>query len=237
MSTPGQPAQLAATSKINLEPGWLEVLGPEFDQPYMRALKAFLVEERQHHQVFPPGRDMFNAFNLTGFDQVRVVILGQDPYHGRGQAHGLCFSVRRGVRPPPSLVNIFKELNDDLGVPTPRHGELTHWAEQGVLLLNTVLSVRAHAANSHREKGWEQFTDRAIKALNAQHEGLVFVLWGAAAGRKAAMIDRHRHLILKSPHPSPYSADRGFFGCRHFSQINNHLVRMGEQPVDWSLPD
>lgn len=223
-------------AKPDLEPGWLEILDPEFDKPYMHALKRFLVEERaQQRQVFPPGREIFNAFNLTPFDQVRVVILGQDPYHGPGQAHGLCFSVRQGVRPPPSLLNIFKELHDDLGVPPQPHGDLTAWARQGVLLLNTVLTVRAREANSHRDQGWEQLTDRAISALNALHEGLVFVLWGSAAGRKAAMIDRDRHLILKSPHPSPYSAERGFFGCRHFSQINAHLERMGEKPIDWRL--
>jgi uracil-DNA glycosylase len=201
----------------------------------MAALWAFLVAEKRKHTVFPPGAEMFNAFALTPFDEVRVVILGQDPYHGPGQAHGLCFSVRKGVRPPPSLQNIFKELHQDLDVPRPAHGELTAWAEQGVLLLNTVLSVRAHSANSHRGQGWEQFTDRVIELLNAEREGLVFVLWGSAAGRKAEMIDDNRHLILRSPHPSPLSAYRGFFGCRHFSQINAHLQRQGGAPIDWAL--
>jgi len=201
----------------------------------MAALWAFLVAEKRKHTVFPPGAEMFNAFALTPFDEVRVVILGQDPYHGPGQAHGLCFSVRKGVRPPPSLQNIFKELHQDLDVPRPAHGELTAWAEQGVLLLNTVLSVRAHSANSHRGQGWEQFTDRVIELLNAEREGLVFVLWGSAAGRKAEMIDDNRHLILRSPHPSPLSAYRGFFGCRHFSQINARLQRQGGAPIDWAL--
>jgi uracil-DNA glycosylase len=201
----------------------------------MAALRAFLVEQKSKHSVFPPGAEMFNAFAFTPFDQVRVVILGQDPYHGPGQAHGLCFSVRKGVRPPPSLQNIFKELHQDLDVPEPGHGELTAWAEQGVLLLNTVLSVRAHSANSHRGQGWEQFTDRVIELLNAEREGLVFVLWGSAAGRKAEMVDDNRHLILRSPHPSPLSAHRGFFGCKHFSQINAHLERQGGAPIDWAL--
>jgi uracil-DNA glycosylase len=201
----------------------------------MAALRAFLVEQKSKHAVFPPGAEMFNAFAFTPFDQVRVVILGQDPYHGPGQAHGLCFSVRKGVRPPPSLQNIFKELHQDLDVPEPAHGELTAWAEQGVLLLNTVLSVRAHSANSHRGQGWEQFTDRVIELLNAEREGLVFVLWGSAAGRKAEMVDDNRHLILRSPHPSPLSAHRGFFGCKHFSQINAHLERQGGAPIDWVL--
>jgi len=201
----------------------------------MAQLRAFLVEEKKRYSVFPPGREMFNAFALTPFDQVRVVILGQDPYHGPGQAHGLCFSVRKGVRSPPSLQNIFKELHEDLDVPRPAHGELTSWAQQGVLLLNTVLSVRAHNANSHRSQGWEQFTDRVIEILDARKESLVFVLWGSAAGRKAEMIDQDRHLILRSPHPSPLSAHRGFFGCRHFSQINAHLESQGGAPIDWAL--
>lgn len=218
-----------------LEPGWLAQLEGEFQQPYMRALKAFLVEERAHHAVFPPGRDMFNAFALTPFDRVRVVVLGQDPYHGPGQAHGLCFSVRRGVPVPPSLVNIFRELSDDVGLPRPAHGDLTRWAEQGVLLLNTVLSVRAHQANSHQNRGWETFTDQVIRALDAQREGLVFVLWGTPAGRKASMVDRRRHLVLTAPHPSPLSAHRGFFGCRHFSRINAHLAGRGEPVIDWAL--
>ena len=225
------------SEKPNLEPSWLAVLGDEFQQPYMQQLKAFLVSERAEHRVFPPGRDMFNAFWYTPFHTVRVVILGQDPYHGPGQAHGLCFSVKRGVPPPPSLVNIFQELNQSLGVPRPAHGELTSWARQGVLLLNTVLSVRAHQANSHRGQGWERLTDRVITALNDEREGIVFVLWGAPAGRKASMIDGRRHLILQAPHPSPLSAHRGFFGCGHFARINAHLKARGEAPIQWALPD
>jgi uracil-DNA glycosylase len=222
-------------SRIQLEPSWLEHLRGQFDQPHMVQLRAFLAAEKSKHAVFPPGAEMFNAFAFTPFDQVRVVILGQDPYHGPDQAHGLCFSVRKGVRPPPSLQNIFKELHEDLDVPAPSHGELTSWAEQGVLLLNTVLSVRAHQANSHRGQGWEQFTDRVIRLLNEDKEGLVFVLWGSAAGRKAEMIDANRHLILRSPHPSPLSAYRGFFGSRHFSRINAHLESRGGAPIDWAL--
>lgn len=218
-----------------LEPSWLAALEEEFGKPYMVALRAFLRDEMKHHRVYPPGKEMFNAFWLTPLDKVRVVILGQDPYHGPGQAHGLCFSVRKGVSPPPSLQNIFKEIHSDLGTAVPRHGELTRWAEQGVLMLNTVLSVRHRTANSHRNQGWETFTDRVIEELSSR-EGLVFVLWGASAGKKAQMIDRSRHLILRCPHPSPYSADRGFFGCKHFSQINAHLTQLGQEPIDWSLP-
>jgi uracil-DNA glycosylase len=224
-------------TRPNLEPSWLAVLEPEFRKPYMTALKAFLVEERAQHTVYPAGRDMFNAFALTPLDQVRVVVLGQDPYHGPGQAHGLCFSVKRGVPPPPSLENIFRELADDVGRPRPAHGELTRWARQGVLLLNTVLSVRAGQAGSHQNRGWETFTDEVIRTLNVRREGLVFVLWGAPAGRKAAMIDGRRHLILTAPHPSPLSAHRGFFGCRHFSRIGAHLAARGETPIDWALDD
>lgn len=225
-----------APPKPSLEPSWLAALAAEFEQPYMRQLKAFLLEERRAHPVFPPGREMFAAFDQTPFDQVRVVILGQDPYHGPGQAHGLCFSVRKGVRIPPSLMNIFREINDEIGIPQPTHGDLTHWAQQGVLLLNTVLSVRARTPNSHRGKGWEQFTDAAIRALAEGREGLVFVLWGAAAGRKAEMIDPRRHLVLTASHPSPYSADRGFFGCGHFVLINQWLTEKGQPPIDWVLP-
>lgn len=219
-----------------IDASWLAVLEDEFAQPYMRQLKAFLLEERQRHQVFPPGREMFAAFDHTPFDAVRVVILGQDPYHGPGQAHGLCFSVRKGVRIPPSLMNIFREINDEIGIPQPTHGDLTAWAKQGVLLLNTVLSVRARNANSHRGKGWERFTDAAIRALAEQREGLVFVLWGSAAGRKAQMIDARKHLVLRSPHPSPLSAHRGFFGCGHFLRINAWLTERGAQPIEWVLP-
>jgi uracil-DNA glycosylase len=221
---------------IQLDPSWLAQLAPEFEQPYMASLYDFLVQEKKTTRVFPPGKDIFNAFEYTPFNEVRVVILGQDPYHGPNQAHGLCFSVQHGIRPPPSLQNIFKELNQDLGLPIPSHGELTHWAQQGVLLLNTVLTVRAHEANSHRDQGWEQFTDRVITVLNERREGLVFVLWGAAAGKKAPMIDATKHRILRAPHPSPLSSYRGFFGCGHFSQINVHLTDRGQEPIDWILP-
>ncbi len=220
-----------------LEASWLRQLGDEFQQPYMAELRAFLLHERERSVVHPPGRDMFNAFALTPFEQVRVVILGQDPYHGPDQAHGLCFSVRRGQPPPPSLVNIFEELRTDLGLARPAHGELTSWAQQGVLLLNTCLSVRAGQAASHQGKGWERLTDAAIRALAEHREGLVFVLWGAPAGKKAPMIDASKHLILKAPHPSPLSAYRGFFGCRHFSRINAHVIARGSSPIDWQLPE
>jgi uracil-DNA glycosylase len=233
MATAASPAP---SREIQLESSWLAHLRAEFDQPYMDRLRVFLVEEKRRYAVFPPGREMFNAFACTPFDAVRVVVLGQDPYHGPDQAHGLCFSVRRGVRTPPSLVNIYRELHDDLGIAVPAHGELTHWAKQGVLLLNTVLSVRAHNANSHRGKGWESFTDRVIALLNQERGGLIFVLWGGAAGKKASMIDGRKHLILRAPHPSPLSAHRGFLGCRHFSRINAHLAERGGAPIDWTLP-
>ena len=207
-----------------------------FEQDELARLKQFLVAERRQHTVYPPGRDMFNAFWLTEFHDVKAVILGQDPYHGPGQAHGLSFSVRRGVNTPPSLQNIFKELNTDVGIERPAHGDLTAWAKQGVLLLNTVLSVRAHSANSHRGRGWEHLTDRVIAELNRQRTSIVFVLWGAAAGRKVAMIDGSKHLILRAPHPSPLSAHRGFFGCQHFSKINNYLVQKNLEPIEWRLP-
>ncbi len=228
---------MAPVTRPQLPPSWLEVLEPEFAKPYMGGLKSFLVEERRQHQVFPPGQEMFAAFWNTPFDQARVVVLGQDPYHGPDQAHGLCFSVRRGVPPPPSLMNIFREINDEIGIPRPTHGDLTSWATQGVLLLNTVLSVRARTANSHRGRGWETLTDVVIRELDARREGLVFVLWGSAAGRKAQMIDARRHLVLRAPHPSPLSAHRGFFGCGHFARINQHLNSAGQAPIDWTLPN
>lgn len=222
-----------ATPKLH--PSWLEAVGGEFDKPYLAALRAFLVEEKSRGPVFPPGPDIFAAFNLTPFDRVRVVVLGQDPYHGPGQAHGLCFSVRRGVAVPPSLANVYRELRDDLGVVPPGHGELTSWAERGVLLLNAVLTVRAHQANSHQGRGWETFTDAAVAALG-RREGIVFLLWGASAKKKAAGIDRSRHHVLTAAHPSPLSASSGFFGCRHFSATNAWLEARGEAPIDWSLP-
>ncbi len=219
-----------------LHPSWQAVIGQEFDQPYMANLKTFLQEEKAAGKViFPPGPQIFNAFNHTPFDQVRVVIIGQDPYHGPGQAHGLSFSVQPGVKNPPSLVNIFKEIEADLGVAMSGSGDLTPWAEQGVLLLNATLTVEQANAGSHQGKGWEQFTDAAIRALNAQREGLVFVLWGSYAQKKGAVIDTSRHLVLKSVHPSPLSAHRGFFGNHQFSQINQYLISRGQAPVNWQL--
>lgn len=225
------------TAAIQLEASWLERLGEQFDQPYMRELKNFLRREKAAGKViYPPGREMFAAFNLTPLEQVKVVILGQDPYHGPGQAHGLCFSVQPGVALPPSLLNIYKELQQDLGIPPASHGCLRHWAEQGVLLLNSVLSVERGRAASHQGMGWEQFTDRAIEAVNRDCEHVVFMLWGAYAQRKGAVIDGSRHLILKAPHPSPLSAHRGFFGCGHFGKANAWLASKGREPVDWRLP-
>lgn len=217
----------------------MHVVGDAFEQPYMQALREFLVQEKAAGQtIYPPGDEIFAALNTTPLSRVKVVILGQDPYHGPGQAHGLCFSVRRGQRPPPSLLNIFAELRQDVGIPQPRHGELTHWAGQGVLLLNSVLSVRAGEAASHQGRGWETFTDRVIAALDREREGLVFLLWGSYAQRKGRLIDSRRHLVLKAAHPSPLAANRGgWFGCRHFSRANEWLAARGEQAIDWSLPD
>ena len=203
--------------------GWYEALKDEFNQEY------------RTRRIFPPANDIFNAFHLTPLDKVKVVILGQDPYHNNGQAHGLCFSVQKGVEVPPSLVNIYQELHDDLGVKIPDHGCLTKWASQGVLMLNTVLTVRAHQANSHRDIGWEQFTDAAIKALDRQDRPIVFILWGSPAQRKKAMLHNPQHLILQAPHPSPLSAFRGFFGSRPFSQTNRFLQEHGVEPVDWEI--
>ena len=226
-----------ADDRIALEPGWKRELAGEFASPYMAELRTFLLDEKQRGvRVFPRGNDIFNAFNYTPFEQVKVVILGQDPYHGPDQAHGLCFSVRPGIDIPPSLVNIYKEIGSDLGIPPPKHGHLEHWARQGVLLLNAVLTVRAHNAASHAGKGWERFTDAAIDRLNRDREHLVFMLWGSYAQKKGAFIDRSRHLVLTAPHPSPLSAHRGFLGCRHFSQANAYLERHGIAPVDWRLP-
>ena len=223
---------------IRLHPSWLEPLRGEFASPYMGELKAFLRKERQSGQsVFPRAAEWFRALDLTPLDKVRVVILGQDPYHGLGQAHGLCFSVKPGVRPPPSLVNIYKELNSDLGIAPPGHGFLEHWARQGVLLLNSVLTVREGAAASHRERGWEQFTDAVIRLVNARPDPVVFMLWGSYAQKKAAFVDASKHLVLKAPHPSPLSAHSGFFGCRHFSKANEFLQHHGRPPIDWALPE
>lgn len=221
---------------IDLEPGWLAQLEPEFDQPYMRQLKQFLLQQKQQGRViYPASRQIFNAFNSAPLNRVKVVILGQDPYHGPGQAHGLCFSVQPGVALPPSLKNIFKELQRDLQCPPPSNGCLQPWAEQGVLLLNATLTVEQGRAGSHQNQGWEQFTDRAIERLNEARDGVVFMLWGSYAQKKAALLDGHRHLILKAPHPSPLSAHRGFFGCGHFSRANDFLRSQGEAPIDWCL--
>jgi uracil-DNA glycosylase len=215
---------------------WNPVLRGEFDKPYWASLMAFVAEERAAHEVYPPHEEVFAALHLTPLAEVKVLILGQDPYHGPGQAHGLCFSVRRGVRVPPSLQNIHKELRDDLGLPVPDHGNLEAWARQGVLLLNTTLTVRAHQAASHQRQGWETFTDEVIHAVNATAECVVFILWGAAARKKRTLIDRDRHAIIESPHPSPLSAHKGFFGTKPFSRANDALVAAGRDPVDWSLP-
>ena len=214
---------------------WLEALKGEFHQPYYTKLYKTVMQEYQTHKIFPPADDMFNAFHFTPLSQVKVVILGQDPYHNDGQAHGLCFSVKRDVEIPPSLVNIYQELHDDLGCTIPNHGCLTKWAEQGVLMLNTVLTVRAHQANSHRGIGWEEFTDAAIMALNNQDRPIVFILWGAPAQKKEKMLTNPNHLILKAPHPSPLYAYRGFFGSKPFSQTNSFLEEHGIEPIDWQI--
>jgi uracil-DNA glycosylase len=222
---------------VDLEPSWYEVLAAEFEQPYMRQLRAFLVAQKQlGKRIFPAGHEFFNAFRYTPLHKVKVVILGQDPYHGEGQAHGLCFSVKPGVEVPPSLQNIYKELHAELGLPVPSHGHLTAWADQGVLLLNSVLSVECARAASHQGQGWERFTDRVIEIINEQREGVVFLLWGSYAQRKGAIIDSRRHCVLKAPHPSPLSAHRGFFGCGHFAAANQYLLDRGEAPIDWRLP-
>ncbi|NLE36054.1 MAG: uracil-DNA glycosylase [Bacteroidales bacterium] len=218
---------------VKIEAGWKEKLREEFEKEYFLNLTQFVREEYRTRQVFPPGNRIFNAFDLCPFDRVRVVIIGQDPYHNIGQAHGLCFSVTDGTEFPPSLVNIFKELNRDLGVPIPGSGNLERWARQGVLLLNAILTVRAHQALSHQNRGWERFTDAAISALNHHRENLVFMLWGAYAQNKGASIDQSKHLVLKTVHPSPLSASRGFFGCSHFSRCNEWLTARGLEPVAW----
>jgi uracil-DNA glycosylase len=223
--------------RIKLNPSWRGPLQSEFDAPYMADLKAFLIAEKAAgKRIFPKGGEWFRALDLTPLDQVRVVILGQDPYHGQGQAHGLCFSVQPGVRIPPSLINIYKELQADLGLAPAKHGFLEHWAKQGVLLLNAVLTVEMAQAASHQGKGWEKFTDAVIQRVNAQDRPVVFLLWGSYAQKKAAFVDTNRHLVLKAAHPSPLSAHNGFHGCRHFSQANAFLKGKGLAEIDWALP-
>jgi uracil-DNA glycosylase len=225
-----------AEAKIKLHSSWLEVIGDEFDKPYMQQLRLFLEQEKKNGKtIYPPGSLWFNALNSTPYDQVKVVILGQDPYHGPGQAHGLCFSVKKGVAFPPSLQNIFKEIQQDLGLPIPAHGCLQQWADQGVLLLNAVLTVEANRAASHQGRGWETFTDAIVAALNRKTEPLVFLLWGSYAQKKGAIIDREKHCVLQSPHPSPLSAHRGFFGNRHFSKTNAYLKQHGLTEIDWAI--
>lgn len=224
-----------------LHPSWLDPLRGEFASDYMASLRAFLVAEKAAGKaIFPKGPEWFRALDLTPLDNVRVVILGQDPYHGPGQAHGLCFSVKPGTRTPPSLVNIYKEMEADLGIPPARHGFLEHWAEQGVLLLNAVLTVQMGMAASHQGRGWERFTDAVIRLVNAREKPVVFMLWGSHAQKKAAFVESvergGRHLVLRAPHPSPLSAHTGFLGCRHFSKANAFLEAHGEKPIDWALP-
>lgn len=218
---------------VRIDESWRQILQPEFDKPYFELLTNFVRNAYRTTQCFPPAGQIFRAFDLCPFNRVRVVIIGQDPYHDFNQAHGLCFSVQDGVRVPPSLENIYKELNRDLGKPIPTSGNLTHWAEQGVLLLNATLTVEAHRAGSHQGKGWEELTDAAIQALNNQRENVVFMLWGSYAQRKGQFIDRRRHLVLTAVHPSPLSAYRGFIGCGHFSQANAYLQQHGQTPINW----
>lgn len=226
----------SSEKKGQLHASWQAEIGQEFDKPYMQDLRAFLKQEKAAGKViYPPSHQIFNAFNHTPFDQVRVVIIGQDPYHGPGQAHGLSFSVPEGVALPPSLMNIYKEIQADLGIQMSKKGDLTAWADQGVLLLNATLTVQQATAGSHQRKGWEIFTDAAIAALNAQRSGLAFVLWGSYAQKKGAAIDNNKHLVLRSVHPSPLSAHRGFFGNRQFSTINAYIEKQGQSPIDWQI--
>jgi uracil-DNA glycosylase len=215
---------------------WRKVLAEEFDKPYFKDLQEFVADERRKHTVYPPAEDVFNAFRYTPYQRVKALLLGQDPYHGPGQAHGMCFSVRPGVKPPPSLVNMFKELHTDLGCKVPNNGYLVPWAEQGVMLLNAVLTVRAGEPNSHKDRGWEKFTDAAIRALNERQKPVVFALWGAYAQKKEKLITEDRHRVLKAAHPSPLSAKK-FLGSRPFSAINGALEELGEAPIDWQIPD
>jgi uracil-DNA glycosylase len=218
----------------NIEESWLLALQDEFSAPYFQELKEFLKEEKQKYEIYPPGSRIFAAFNFTPLTAVKVVLLGQDPYHGRGQAHGLCFSVPDGVKPPPSLVNIYKELHNDLGIPIPKTGNLEKWAHQGVMLLNATLTVRSGQAGSHQGKGWETFTDQVIRTISDLRAGVVFLLWGKYDQDKEMLIDTNKHFVLKAPHPSPFSAARGFFGCKHFSQTNKILRDIGLEEIDWN---
>jgi uracil-DNA glycosylase len=218
---------------VRIAPSWKGRLAPEFEKSYFTDLTNFVRDEYKTQTVYPPGAEIFRAFDYCDFDDVRVVIIGQDPYHGQGQANGLCFSVRDGIRMPPSLVNIFKEINQDLGKPIPASGDLTRWARQGVLLLNATLTVRASSPGSHQNRGWEIFTDYVIRRISEEKQNVVFLLWGSYAQKKGEWIDRTKHHVLISPHPSPFSADRGFFGCRHFSKANEYLKRKGLREIDW----
>ncbi len=222
---------------VNIGNEWDELLSGEFQKDYYRQLRQFLISEYRSRKIFPPMNDIFNALRYTSYSDVKAVILGQDPYHGEGQAHGLCFSVKKGTPPPPSLQNIFKEINSELGIPIPKHGELTEWAKNGVLLMNTVLTVRESSPNSHRGQGWEIFTDRVIELLNKRETPIVFLLWGANARSKAKLITNPKHLILQCAHPSPLSAHNGFFGCGHFAKANEFLQKNGIEPIDWRITD
>ena len=224
------------TAEPAIKQNWNDVLNEQFRSEYFSALKQFLAEEKNSGKtIYPPAKNIFSAFDLTPFEKVKVVLIGQDPYHGAGQSHGLCFSVPDGVRPPPSLGNIFKEMKTDLGIPVPANGNLEKWARQGVLLLNATLTVRADSPGSHQQKGWEKFTDAVISNLSSEKSGLVFILWGKYAQAKEALIDKTKHHVLKAAHPSPFSADSGFFGCKHFSKTNDILKQQGKEPIDWSL--
>lgn len=235
-TSPSNPESQPTNRPIDLPASWLQHLGPEFAKPYMTDLRAFLHHEKAAgKQIFPPSNLIFNAFNTVAFEDVRVVILGQDPYHNIGQAHGLSFSVPSGIDRPPSLRNMVKEIEQSLGVQVPSQGgDLTSWVQQGVLLLNATLTVEAHQAGSHQNKGWESFTDAVVEALNTQHDRLIFFLWGSYARRKGANIDRKKHLVLEAPHPSPLSAHRGFFGCEHFAKANADLAARGQTPINWA---
>ena len=225
-----------STANIQIEESWKQALADEFEKPYFTELRHFLqTEKAAEKMIYPPGSLIFNAFNSTPFQKVRVVIIGQDPYHGAGQAHGLCFSVQHGVKPPPSLVNIYKELKSDVGFEIPSHGYLQKWTEQGVFLLNAILTVEANQPASHQKKGWEEFTNAAIQKLSKERTGLIFILWGAFAQQKSVLIDDTKHTILKAAHPSPFSAYNGFFGCKHFSKTNEILVQQGDTAIDWQI--